>query len=192
MSTRHNQGLDKPGRGTIIPSCMVVAVVLIGLGLILTQTAGALGLLWYARREYLRERQALVEQITTFVSAPTEGGSSPLAELVELVASRFSHQFMTLAKAQIAGDRGHIGRQETALQVDILQDAATAKSPLLGLLAGAFPSVTRRLAKNPSALPALMNLLNGMGSGSGQLPMFGPGSNGSREGSVLDRLKKQA
>lgn len=170
---------------------MVVAVVLIGLGLIGAQTLGILGLIWYAQRVLYREKQALADHIRDFVSAPAEGQPSPLAELTEVIAGRFAHQFMTLIRAQLGAERGHINRQETALQADILQDAAMQKSPILGLLAGAFPSVTKRLAKNPSALPALMHILEGMGSGGTQLPMFQPGPNGSREGSVRERLRKQ-
>lgn len=140
------------------------------------------------------QKAEILERITQFVSAPEPGQLSPLAELSEIIASRFANQIVSQLKAQLYASRSHEAKQEGLLQQDIMLDAATQQSPILGLLAGAFPSVTKRIAKNPTALPALVSLLQKMGAG-GQLPLFGPtqpGSNGSgAPGSVADKIRKQ-
>ncbi len=169
---------------------MVLAAVLIVLGQFLT--AGAV-VLW-GRAQIRAKEKEIREQILQFVTAPEPGQISPLGELTELVAARFANQIVSQLKAQLYAARSHEAKQEGLLQQDILLDSATQQSPLLGLLAGAFPSVTKRIAKNPTALPALMSLIQKMGSG-GQLPLFGPGSNGSdssgASGSVADRIRRK-
>jgi hypothetical protein len=156
---------------------------------IILQIAGATaGVLWI-RREIQREKQEIAEKIRVFVTAPEgskAGTLSPLAELVEVIAHRFSYQLVQQARSQLTGHAGAVIAQEKALQQDMFVDAASAQSPLLGMIASAFPSVTKRVLKNPSALPALMNLLGSMNPGSAQSQ--GSSSNG---GSVADRIKHQ-
>lgn len=169
---------------------MLIAAVLIVLGQFLT--AGAV--IWWGRGQ-LRAKEAQVrDRILQFVSSPEPGQPSPLAELSEVIAARFANQIVSQLKAQLYASRSHEAKQEGLLQQDIMVDAATQQSPLLGLLAGAFPSVTKRIAKNPTALPALVSLLQKMGSG-GQLPLFPHHGNGSDSsgagGSVADRIKTQ-
>ena len=149
-----------------------------------------------ARREISRAEERIRERILQFVTAAEPGQISPLAELTEVIAARFANHMVASIKAQLYNAQSHVARQELALQSDIALDAATQQSPLVGLLAGAFPSVTKRIMKNPSALPALVSLLQKMGSGGqGQLSLFGPGHNGSDSsgpgGSVADRIKRQ-
>jgi len=139
-------------------------------------------------RTKLRIKQEIAEKIRVFVSAPEgspAGTLSPLAELTEVIAHRFSHQLVMQARAQLTGAAGTVIRQEKALQQDMFVDAASAQSPLLGMIASAFPSVTKRVLKNPSALPALMNLLGQMGTGAGS-PSQGSSGNG---GTVADRIR---
>jgi hypothetical protein len=174
---------------------MLLVAVLVIFGQFLT--AGAVAL--WARRQIRAKEAEIRERILQFVTAPEPGRISPLAELVELTAARFATQIVSQLKAQLMVGRSHEAKQENLLQQDIMIDTATQQSPLLGLIAGAFPSVTKRIAKNPSALPALMSLIQKMGSGGsgagGQLGLW-PGthatdSSGNGGGSVADRIKRQ-
>jgi hypothetical protein len=145
------------------------------------------GLILWLRARISQGKQDLADKITAFVTAPGEGQISPLAELTELVAHRFSVQLSTQLLAKLGAGKAAIARQENALQGDMFTDSLAQQSPLLGMIAAAFPSVTKRLAKNPSAMPALMNLLQGLGTGPG------PGNTGSsgNGSSVADRIHHQ-
>jgi hypothetical protein len=139
----------------LILAVIAPSLLLIGLGL-------------YAKRSIQREKAQLLDTLRDFVTAPAEGKLSPLAELVELCSARLAAHIISNINETMRTTTSQVKRQENALQGELFVGALSEKSPIMGLVAGAFPDLTKRLLKNPTAMIALQNLLMRQGNGGAQ------------------------
>jgi hypothetical protein len=142
--------------------------------------------LWLARREFRRIEHQIAEQIITFVSAPGDGGPSPLAMLVQLAGKTAGTEVAASLKGAFMGHSSSIAKAETALQTDMVLDSVEQQNPIVGMLLERFPRVAKRLARSPAALAALSNL----DLGSLLKGVSGGGSPGN-DGDVSARIGKR-
>jgi hypothetical protein len=153
----------------------------------IAQIFAIFGVTAYARHAILTEKRKAAEQLRAFVEAPAEGKLSPLAEFTELVSARLAAHLIAQVKEFIRVQGSAVARQEQSMQGEMFTEAVNAQNPLVGMLMSQFPALGKRLAKNPSALPALMNLLGNARIGGAAA--IGTKSNGE---SVAGRIKNQA
>jgi hypothetical protein len=79
-------------------------------------------------------------------------------------------------------------RLEQAVAMDMAKDATNNANPILGAVLSAFPSVSKRIMKNPAALPLLTGLLGKLNI-TGNLGSTGSGGNGSGSGYDPNKYK---
>src|SRR4030042_6707583 len=139
----------------LILAVIAPSLLLIGLGL-------------YAKRSIQRQKTQLLDTLREFVTAPAEGKLSPLAELVELCSARLAAHIISNINDTMRTTTSQVKRQENAIQGEMFIGALSEKSPIMGLVAGAFPDLTKRLLKNPTAMMALQGMLSKLGAGAGQ------------------------
>lgn len=131
----------------------------------IAQICAIFGIALYARHAIRSEKQDLAEQLRAFVQAPAEGKMSPMAEMVELVSARLAAHLVAQVREFIRVQGSASKRQELAIQGELMQSEVSERNPLIGMLLSQFPGIGKRLLKNPSALPALLNLVGGLGGG---------------------------
>lgn len=103
-----------------------------------------------------------------------EDKPSEFSALVEQISIMFSKHLVGHLKTSFLGMQSVDKRNEQRIEQDMLQDGATAANPLLGAILTSFPSVGRRLAKNPALADLLIKTVASKLAGSGSTP----GNNG--------------
>lgn len=98
-----------------------------------------------------------------FVTPPSEGQPSPLANATDAIAGQFGRAITASIKTTLMGYSSGIVRAEKGLQGDVAEDVAR-QTPLGGLL-DSFPTVRRTLRKNPGLLDLALGLLANRGNG---------------------------
>jgi len=131
--------------------------------------------------------RALVQNIMVFLLPTAPGEQSPMAKSLYLLAANVAKEISTSLAASFMGQKSGQLRGENAVMADMTTDLLSQSSPLLAGLASMFPSVVKRISKNPAlaqfALGKITELLSKKG-----LP---PADNGQKETSVLDKLKQE-
>jgi hypothetical protein len=115
----------------------------------------------------------IVENVARFVSSPDGTQPSQLALIVESAARSAGRAIAMEVKTTIMGKASVASRQETALMADMATDAINNANPILGTALDMFPTVKKRLTKNPALLEGLMGMLSKSGA------LGGNGSNHS-------------
>lgn len=165
------------GKGTIKILAMngaffaFLAVILVAIAVIASITVRSLIAL---NRRVERYEQSFLKYMT----AESEGKPSGFALLTEAIATQFAQKLLNVFKTSALGQNSGEVRLESAVAKDMIQDAVGAQNPLFGLLMSAFPTVTKRLAKNPAALPAVLEVLGKLGKGGGLAGITGSSGNG--------------
>lgn len=158
-------------------SLMVVAVSLLGISQII-----ALVWLFLRARDWGESKILAIEtRIQELVTAPDANTPSPLAQIVDSLSQVAGTRISNQLEAKVMAHFSHISRQGNKLAEDVVQDAAEGANPLLGAALAVLPGVRKRLAKNPSALEALLPLLGRLGGGGG--------SSGDGQSDVAKRIK---
>ena len=137
----------------------VLTVVLTLTGVAGLAIAGAV----LVRRYLDGQKQQLLDILRSYFEAESPEKPSQFALLVDHAAQLFAKHAVDQAKGTLLGMQSGDSRLEKAMQADIVKDMATAESPILAGLMSAFPTLGRRLAKNPAALQILPSLLSKLG-----------------------------
>lgn len=157
---------------------MLVALLIIN---ILLSASLLVGVVYGARYAYKVVRSG-IERYNTYVSSPGDGLPSPLETTIENTGEVITQKLLSRVQAQAMATSSHISRQTNAMMQDIVQDEVDQANPVVGMLLNQYPSLRKRIAKNPSALQALMPLLDRIGGGVGN-------SNGNKPSNIQARLK---
>lgn len=153
----------------------MLAVVIVGfLAVILTLCIGVFIICGLVDRYYQRAE----DRIWAF-TASEEGKPSQLAIISDEIAKVLAHRIVERIRSAFMTESSHIQRQENAIKEDVVTDLTSAQSPLAGMLLDQLPSVKKRLARNPSALPALLGLLSHLNLGGGGSAQLSNPDNGS-------------
>jgi hypothetical protein len=111
---------------------------------------------------------------------------SQFAKFCDILADIFAKHITQNIKSSFMGMQSVDSKNEKRLQADLFQDIASAQSPILGAIMQSFPSVGKRLAKNPELLPMVQNLMAKIGGSAASKP----GNNGHDESDYSSRLNK--
>lgn len=103
------------------------------------------------RAEYVRK----MGDFYKFVSPASEGGTSPLADICNILSQQAGKTLAVEIKTALMGKESGVQRELNGLQGDMLADS----NPLVGALMGQFPSLKRRLIKNPGLVELLLSHL---------------------------------
>lgn len=126
-----------------------------------------------AQLVYLRSREKILRsEIKTIYTGFLMGDGenpSPFHVWLENASEHMATAVLQKAKESLGGVEGAMAKQEKALAGDIAEQAMLEVNPLLGLLAQSVPSLRKRLRSNPAAIPAILGLLQRMGTGAQQI-----------------------
>ncbi len=150
---------------------MVVAAVLIGSGLIASQILVYL-MLW---RYLERQKAAVFDSARAYFESPDGNTPSQFASLVEVISGQFSQKLVATLKSTFMGVQSGDHRAERGPVGELAQDMAIQESPVLGSILASFPSVAKRLRKNPELLPFAQSLLGKLKLGA-KVPDDGTGA----------------
>jgi len=117
-----------------------------------------------------------------FVSPAGENQPSALALLISQVAHQSGQAMAMEVKTTLMGKESSLRRGERAVAGDVALDLLSQEKPLLAGVLEGFPTLKKRLLKNPALLDAALGLLGGMNKGSGSPP---GGDGGSKQDAVF-------
>lgn len=132
-------------------------------------------LLWALNRAYKREKQRFLDVLKLYFEQTGENELSEFGLLVNSVSDTFAQRLLASLKGSELGLRSVEAKNLSRLEGDITQDETTAANPLLGALLSNYPSVAKRLAKNPQLLPLIQGVL-------AKSSLKGPAGQGGRDG----------
>jgi hypothetical protein len=115
------------------------------------------------------------QQFREFVSPGKDNQPSPLSQFIALESKMLAQDFTNQIKTSMLGKASGAARQENAIAGDIVSDVLNETNPMLGMILDQFPTLKKRIVKNPQMAFGAMNLLSGLGKG--------PGNNGHFESS---------
>jgi hypothetical protein len=113
-----------------------------------------------------------------FVTPPGENQPSPLALLIDGIASMFSRSIVAQAKASFMGVQSGLKRQESAIAGDIAEGVVASQSPLLGGLLDSFPALKKTLRRNPQLVDMVLGFMAKQGGQPGGNQTVSIGGNG--------------
>lgn len=140
---------------------MILTAILTGVSVFI---AGLL-VLFIGLSAYKHEKQAFVFSLKSYFEAPDAETPSEFANLTELLSERFSQKLVNTAKGTFMGMQSVDAKNMNRVEGDVLTDMATQKNPLLGVIMTQYPTLARRLAKNPGLLPLVQNFMPKPGTG---------------------------
>ena len=105
----------------------------------------------------------LWRDIVRFITPPAENEPSGLALLLAQIAHQSGQAIAQEVKTTMMGKESGMKRGEQALGADVLTDVVDSQSPILGAILDGFPTLKKRLMKNPGLVGAALNLVGGIG-----------------------------
>jgi len=114
-------------------------------------------------------------EIVSFITPRAENEESPLAVVLDAVSHRAGQAVAMEVKTTFMGKESGLKRGEQAVAGDLAMDLAADQQPLIAGLLDGFPTLKKRLLKNPALISAALSLLGGNGKGGGQAPAGGGG-----------------
>jgi hypothetical protein len=93
-----------------------------------------------------------------FITPVSDSQPSPLAMLIDNIATMFSRSIVMQAKASFMGIQSGQKRAETAIAGDIAE-GMVSQSPLGGLL-NSFPALKKTLRRNPQLIDMAMQFMS--------------------------------
>jgi len=149
---------------------MFLTIVLLVLLTILTSIMVFVALAFYKIRR----------QLTSFITPMAENEESPLALVLDALAHRAGQAVAMEVKTTFMGKESGLKRGERAVAGDVAMDLVGQEQPLIAGLLEGFPTLKRRLLKNPGLIGAALSLLGGNGKGGGAAPVVGGGGGNSQ------------
>jgi hypothetical protein len=158
--------------------------MLILIVILLAFLVAAVSILLFIALKAVKMAQNTVKTFREFVSPIDDKTPSPLSQFIALESKQIAQDFMMQAKTTMMGKASGDARAESAITGDIIQDVVSSQNPLIGILLDQFPTLKKRIAKNPQMAFGAMNLLSSLGKGSG--------NNGHSESSVNSDSYKES
>jgi hypothetical protein len=118
--------------------------------LLVTQLALFIIAFFRAQREYHR----FIGELSQFLQPAADGGPSPLATIASALIQQGSKSVAAEIKTSLMGQISGVQRGLEGIEGDVMVDS----NPLIGALVGQFPSVKKRLLKNPALLQFILGL----------------------------------
>jgi len=112
----------------------------------LLASAAIAGILVY----FLLKIRAFYHDFLQFVTSQDDKTPSGLAKVVDTIATRVGHSIAIEAKTTLMGKASGQSRLDTAIAGDIAKDSLSSISPLIAGMMSLFPSLGKRIAKNPA------------------------------------------
>lgn len=135
---------------------------------------------------YFKYRNA-INILNSFFIPENEGSETPFAITIKSIAEIFSAEIAQKMRYTFMGMESGAKRQEAAVTQAIVEDSINQESPLIGQLLGNFPTLKKKVLKNPALLGAGLEMLSKLG----QNTNTGPGiSNNGKTESYQARLLK--
>lgn len=106
----------------------------------------------------------LFRQFKTFITPESEGQPSQLANVAQATADMIGKSMTASIAATFMQKRGVTNRNERSIKGDIAIDGISMENPLIGALLQNFPTLTKRLQKNPALLDFALSKLTQGGS----------------------------
>ena len=104
----------------------------------------------------------LWREVVQFITPPAENEPSALALLFAQLAHQGGQAIAMEIKTTFMGKESGMKRGEQALAGDVLTDVVGAQSPIMGAILDGFPTLKKRILKNPGLVGAALNLVGGM------------------------------
>ncbi len=120
-------------------------------------------------------------EIVSFITPRAENEESPLAVVLDALAHRAGQAVAMEVKTTFMGKESGLKRGERAVAGDVAMDLVGQEQPLIAGLLEGFPTLKKRLLKNPGLIGAALSLLGGNGKGGDKAPTGG-GGGGSSQG----------
>ena len=158
---------------------MVLAIILLTCCVL----GAVIGSILYTRHRVDGVYEDVQTTINEFFSAGDGDMPSRFHQAVDSVGQVIGDRLQTQMEARLMATKSHDARALNLLSEDVAVDQASQESPLLGMALEAFPSVRKRLAKNPIALQMLAPMLANIVKKDSRA-----GSDGAR-GDVAKRIK---
>lgn len=134
----------------------------IGLTVLVTVLVTLLLLLFAMSVMYAKEKARLLSTLRLYFESPGPEIPSEFAKFMDIVAYSFAKKCVDIGKTSFMGMQSVDSKNLSRIEGDILQDEATRKSPLLGAIMGSYPTLARRLVKNPGLLPLIEQVMGNM------------------------------
>jgi hypothetical protein len=125
-----------------------------------------LSILLFMLLKAAKKIQNAENQFRTFVSPGPDNQPSPLSQFISLESKLMAQDFTNQIKTTMLGKASGAVRAENAMAGDIVSDVLNAENPMLAMLLDQFPTLKKRLVKNPQMALGAMNLIQSqMGKG---------------------------
>lgn len=106
------------------------------------------------------------QQFREFVSPGKDNQPSPLSQFIALESKMLAQDFTNQIKTSMLGKASGAARQENAIAGDIVSDVVNETNPMLGMILDQFPTLKKRIVKNPQMALGALSLLQNAGKGS--------------------------
>ncbi|GAH92555.1 unnamed protein product [marine sediment metagenome] len=94
-----------------------------------------------------------------------DGLASPFADTISGIAQVIGHEVANQIQNTFKGEALVEGRQEKRILNDIAKDRLEQSNPLIATILQQFPTLQKRLLKNPALLPMATEVLSKVGKG---------------------------
>jgi hypothetical protein len=108
-----------------------------------------------------------------FITPESEGKPSALANVTQVAADMLGRGVTAQLKATFMGKQSVDVRNGQRIASDIAVDGLSMSNPLIGAVLQQFPTLTKRLAKNPALLDMALQALAGGVKAPGPAPSNG-------------------
>lgn len=127
------------------------------------------------------EKQKILDLAKAYFEPAGPDQPSEFAGFIQVASDILARSITAQLKATFMGIQSKAAQAERAIQGDLLQDTVNMANPLLGAVMNSFPSVGKRLRKNPELWPLIEQFLaKGVRTPAAGGPGSGPApSNGS-------------
>jgi len=131
--------------------------IILALNLLILAGIFAILVLFYLK--IYRFYRYLSDIVRTFLTSPGKDQPSPLAFVAQTLATTIGHAVAVEAKTTLMGKSSVIARQEQGVMGDLASDGLASASPVMSALLSSFPSLQKRLLKNPGLLSLVIGKL---------------------------------
>lgn len=101
----------------------------------------------------------IYRDFVAFVTPEAEDKASQFAEFVKSVSVMAGRAIAIEVKTTLMGKASAQSRAETAIESAVVQDAVTQANPLAGGLMSMFPTLGKKVSRNPALLQLAMQML---------------------------------
>lgn len=158
---------------------MDTILTLIGctLALIGAITGGVFFAIRYFEARLSAEKQNLIALAKAYFEPQNPDEPSQFAGFVQIASDTLARSITTQLKASFMGIQSKANQAERAIVGDIALDSVAMANPIVGAILSSFPSLQKRLRKNPELFPLVEQFAGKLG-GQPKPPANGNGHSG--------------